>query len=297
MDLSRYEWFKDGPDFMYGVSERGFVYCIGYKGKINMLLSKSVDSGWSHASLDEVKQYIEKERLKTDIPDIEWQDLELFEKNPDTFYGVDKKGNLYAIGDEGQLILLPAESADISWSYASISEVKQYIEIQKKLKLERSKKKQKGSPKNLKKKPEILPPDINGFTTYYERISHGLELTNIMFTETRIIITDSTDYFDSDSERNEYYIIEPNNYLELINKLENEYKPVSVKNLSSETRTYYNLFKNENLKKLFLLALSIIGYDKNIKHETEKYMRGDELIKLLCGDAIKFKKEYYSKGL
>jgi len=117
-----------------------------------------------------------------------------------------------------------------------------------------------------------------------------------MFTETRIIITDSTDYFDSDSERDEYYIIEPDSYLELLNKLEKEYKPIPVKNLSSETRTYYNFFKNENLKKIFLLTLSIIGYDKNIKNETEKYMRGDELIKLLCGDAIKFKKEYYSKG-
>jgi len=158
-----------------------------------------------------------------------------------------------------------------------------------------NKKKQKDDLKK-KKKPEILSPDINGFTTYFERIGHGLELTNIMFTETRIIITDSTDYFDSYSERNEYYIIEPDNYLELINKLEKEYKPIKIKDLSPETKIYFKYFKNESLKKIFLLTLSLIGYDKNIKDETERYMRGEKLIGLLCGDVIKYKREYYSKG-
>jgi hypothetical protein len=228
---------------------------------------------------------------------MELSDLELFERTPDSYYGKDKDGNEYGIGPSGKLT--PVEKGSIwpNWYHASIEEVKQYIEIQKKLELERSQKKQKSSPKKNKKKPEILPPDISGFTTYFERISHGLVLTNIMFTETRIIITDSTDYFDSDSERDEYYIIEPDSYLELIKKLEKEYKPIPVKNLSPETRTYYNFFKNETLKKIFLLTLSIIGYDRNIKDETEKYMRGDEIIKLLCGDKIKFKQEYYSKGL
>jgi len=227
---------------------------------------------------------------------MELSDLELFEKNPDNFFGKDKDGNEYGIFSDGDIKPVKKGTIEPNWYHASIEEVKQYIEIQKKLELEMSKKKQNGSPKKIKKKPEILPPDISGFTTYFERISHGLVLTDIMFTETRIIITDSTDYFDSDSERDEYYIIEPDSYLELIKKLENEYKPFSVKNLSPETRTYYNFFKNETLKKIFLLTLSIIGYDKNIKDETEKYMRGDELIKLLCGDKIKFKKEYYSKG-
>ena len=221
-------------------------------------------------------------------------DLELFEKSPEFFYCRDKDGNEYSITSEGKLY--PVEKGTISpyWYYASISEIKQYIEFQKNLELERSEKKQENS--TPKKEPEVYPPNIEGFTTYFKRISHGLELTNIMFTETGITITDSTDYFDCDSERNEYYTIESNNYLELINKLEKEYKPISVKNLSSKTRIYYNYFKNKNLKKLFRLILSIIGYDKNIKDETEKYMRGDRIIKLLCGDDIKYKKEYYSKG-
>ena len=234
-------------------------------------------------------------------PNMKLEDLTWWEHTPESFFGEDEDGNVYGISRKtGEIVPTPDVTIDLMWPGANMKEVEQFIAKVKEnaqKELERSKKKQKGSPKNSKKKPEILSPDIEGFTTYYERISHGLVLTDIMFTETRIIITDSTDYFDSDSERNEYYIIEPNNYLELINKLENEYKPISVKNLSSETRTYYNLFKNENLKKVFLLVLSIIGYDKNIKHETEKYMRGDELVKLLCGDAIKFKKEYYSKGL
>jgi len=41
------------------------------------------------------------------------------------------------------------------------------------------------------------------------------------------------------------------------------------------------------------LILSLIGYDKNVKDEDENYMRGEKLINLLCGDIIKYKKEYY----
>jgi len=117
-----------------------------------------------------------------------------------------------------------------------------------------------------------------------------------MFTEKRIIITESEDDFDCSSmERNEYYIIEPDNYLNLINKLEKEYKPMPIRKLSSNTNKYYELFKNDNLKKIFLLFLSLIGYDKKVKEENEKYMEAEKLINLLCGDEIKYKKEYYIK--
>jgi len=36
-------------------------------------------------------------------------------------------------------------------------------------------------------------------------------------------------------------------------------------------------------------------YNKDIKDETQKYIRGKELINKLCSDEIKYKKEYYIK--
>jgi len=146
------------------------------------------------------------------------------------------------------------------------------------------------------KKPEILSPEIKGFTTYYSYSNRVLDLTSIMFTEERIIITESEDDFDCSSmERNEYYIIEPDNYLKLISKLEKEYKPMPTNELSSNTKKYYELFKNDNLKKIFLLFLSLISYDKNVKERDEKYMGAEKLISLLCGDEINYKKDYYVK--
>jgi len=68
-----------------------------------------------------------------------------------------------------------------------------------------------------------------------------------------------------------------------------------INKLSSNTKKYYNLFKNDNLKKIFLLFLSLIGYDKNVKEKDENYMEAEKLINLLCGEEIKYKKEYYIK--
>jgi len=224
-------------------------------------------------------------------------DFELFEKTPEFYYAKDKDSNEYCVMSDGKLNPVEKGTIHLNWYYASIGEIKQYIELKRKFKLESAKKIKNVSYNNVKSAPKILPPDIDGFTTYFERINHGLELTDIMFKETNIIITDSTDYFDDDSERNEYYIIEANNYLELISKLEKEYKPISIEDLNPDTKTYFDYFINNNLKKIFLLVLSVIGYDKNIKDEYQKYIRGDKLINLLCGDVIKYKKNYYSKGM
>jgi hypothetical protein len=134
------------------------------------------------------------------------------------------------------------------------------------------------------------------FTVYYEKIDHGLELTQIIFSEKYIMIIDSTDHFDDDSEWEEYYTIEPNNFLKLISRLEKNYESFLVENLSFETKSYFESIETSDIKKIFLLFLSLIGYDKNIKHKNEKYIRGNDLIKIFCGDDIKYKRDIYSKG-
>jgi len=151
---------------------------------------------------------------------MDWKDLDLYERTPESYYGVDKDGNVYGIGHTGNIKLLPGETINGYWYHASIGEVEQYMERQTKY-LEEQEKLIKKNSKKKKKKPEILSPEINGFTTYYSYGNRVLNLTKIMFTEERIIITESEDDFDCSSmERNEYYIIEPDNFLNLINKLE-----------------------------------------------------------------------------
>jgi hypothetical protein len=62
MELSDLEWFENGPDFMYGVDKEGKVYGLRNNGELRLIPGKSADLSWNYASLDEVKQYIERRK-------------------------------------------------------------------------------------------------------------------------------------------------------------------------------------------------------------------------------------------
>jgi len=62
---------------------------------------------------------------------MKWQDLELYERTPDDYYGKDKEGNEYGIFASGNI--QPVEKGTIKphWNYATIKEVESYIQVQK----------------------------------------------------------------------------------------------------------------------------------------------------------------------
>jgi len=320
MKLSKLTIYEFTPNSFFGKDKKGNEYKICSGGEIRKIEKGSIRPECSVVSLDEVKLWINGKRLKSNKSlGLNVKDLKWWEMSDEYYCGTEKdkeyKGygdfNVYAIDwHSGEIVLRPDINFNPMWFGADERLVEEELakakEYAKTAHLKKPKEKvniiknifKKISNKIIKYKNQhkIRSPEKDGFITYYSCSNRVLYLTEIMFTEERIIITESEDDFDCSSmERNEYYIIEPDNYLNLLNKLEKEYKPMPIRKLSSNTKKYYQLFKNDDLKKIFLLFLSLIGYDKNVKEDAEKYMEGEELIKLLCGDEIKFKKEYYIK--
>ena len=321
MKLSQLTIFELTPNNFFGKDKKGNEYKIGAGGEFWELEKRDICSKGKVVPLEEVKLWIKGQRPKNyESLGLEVKDLKWWEMSDDYYCGTrkdkeikgyDKDFKVYTISRYiGEIVLDPTISFDPMWFGADerlvekkLAEAKEYaktahignprekVNIFKKII-------NKIRYKIIKKKNKqvIRSPEEEGFTTYYSFSNRVLNLTEIMFTKKRIIITESEDDFDCSSmERNEYYIIEPDNYLKLINKLEKNYKPMPIRKLSSNTTKYYELFKDDNLKKIFLLFLSLIGYDKKVKEENEKYMEAEKLINLLCGDEIKYKKEYYIK--
>lgn len=323
MKLSKLMIYEFTPNRFFGKDKKGNEYEICPGGEICKIEKGSIRQECSIVLLEEVMLWINGQRLKSnkslglEVKDLKWWEMSderycATEKDKE-YKGYGKDFNVYAIDwRSGEIVLRPDINFDPMWFGADerlvekeLEKAKEYaktahfkkpkkkVNIFKKIFYKIYYKLLKNKNKNQQK---IRSPEKDGFITYYSCSNRVLYLTEIMFTEKSIIITESEDDFDCNSmERNEYYIIEPDNYSILINKLEKEYKPMPISKLSSNTKKYYHLFKNDDLKKIFLLFLSLIGYDKKVKEDTEKYMEGEELIKLLCGDEIKYKKEYYIK--
>jgi hypothetical protein len=103
------------------------------------------------------------------------------------------------------------------------------------------------------------------------------------------MLVDSDDYWDDDSEWEEYYEIQEKDYPKVIENVQKEFSPFSIEQLDDEAKKVYESIDNETLKQIFLFILSIINsYGGGI--------RGEEMIKILCGDNIEVKKQIYSKG-
>lgn len=126
------KWWEHSPDDFFGQDKEGNVYCIDSEtGEIVPTPNVSIDIMWPGANKREVEQYIEK--LKTQKMEINLSDYEWYEDGPDFIYAIDKKGNVYGLGNDGELALLPNRTPDSSygWSHTEHSFVKQYIERKK----------------------------------------------------------------------------------------------------------------------------------------------------------------------
>jgi hypothetical protein len=110
------------------------------------------------------------------------------------------------------------------------------------------------------------------------------------------MIIDSDDYYDDDGYWEEYFTISSNNFELIINRLENNYKPVKAFNLDNQMISKLDSLKTINAKFMFLYILAINKYKKYLSEEENKNYRGKELIKILCGDDIEYGHDIYSKG-
>jgi len=64
INLSDYEWFDNGPDFIYARDKKGNEFALGNGGKLWGVPKGSIWPNFAYASLEEVEQYIERERHK-----------------------------------------------------------------------------------------------------------------------------------------------------------------------------------------------------------------------------------------
>jgi hypothetical protein len=139
------------------------------------------------------------------------------------------------------------------------------------------------------------------YILYFENLVHELKLTEIKFSDNGIMIVDTDDYYatsedEEDGYWEEYYSIEGYQFDDIINRLENNYKPIRASDLDLQTISKLEQLKNNNAKFIFLYILSINKYQKNIAEKENKNIRGKELINILCGKDIEYKYYTYSKG-
>jgi len=64
INLSDYEWFENGPDFIYAKDKKGNEYALGKGGKLFDIPKGSIYPNFSYTEHSFVKQYIERERQK-----------------------------------------------------------------------------------------------------------------------------------------------------------------------------------------------------------------------------------------
>jgi len=129
-----------------------------------------------------------------------------------------------------------------------------------------------------------------------EKLDHGLQLTVLQCSKNELMIIDSTDYFDDDSEWDEYYTLVCDVFPEIINRLGQNYKPVDINKLESEEAEFYNSLENDLLKIIFLYILSINEKKPSERKIEKDGLLGSDLINILCGTDIKYKQNIWSKG-
>jgi len=135
-----------------------------------------------------------------------------------------------------------------------------------------------------------------GYILRKEKIDHGLKLTEIQCSKGEMMIIDSTDYYDDDSEWDEYYTINSDVFLEIINKLEKTFIPVNINEFTSKENEFYDSLENDLFKKLFLYILSINKKKKQEENIEKDGLFGSVIIEILCGTDIKYKRDIWSKG-
>jgi hypothetical protein len=92
------------------------------------------------------------------------------------------------------------------------------------------------------------------YILYYEEVSHGLKLTEIKLSDTGIMIIDTDDYYaigedDEDGYYEEYYSIESYQFESIINKLEENYKPIYAIDLDLQTTAKFDQLKTAHNKR------------------------------------------------
>jgi hypothetical protein len=127
------------------------------------------------------------------------------------------------------------------------------------------------------------------YTLYKEKVPHGLKLSQIHFNANSFMVVDSDDYYDDDSEWEEYYNVEEKDYKNILENVKEQFVPYTITSSDDEISEIYNSIENENLKLIFLYILSI-------KNQYNNQKRGEQLIQILCGETVEYKKQIYSKG-
>jgi len=122
-----------------------------------------------------------------------------------------------------------------------------------------------------------------GYILRKEKLYHGLKLTEIQCSKDEMMIIDSTDYYDDDSEWDEYYTINSDVFLEIINKLGKTLIPMNINEFTSKENEFYNSLENDLFKKLFLYILSINKKKMPEENIDKDGLYGSDLIKILCG--------------
>ena len=105
----------------------------------------------------------------------------------------------------------------------------------------------------------------------------------------RIMITDMTDYLDIDGCYEEYYIIKPEYFQKLLDKLSSSFTSNVIVGIEDEAKAVYDSLENDLLKLLFLHIHYLAKHGK-------KKIHGLELVEKICGSDIPFEKTIYSKG-
>jgi hypothetical protein len=93
------------------------------------------------------------------------------------------------------------------------------------------------------------------YTIYEEKVPHGLKLSQIHFNANSFMVVDSDDYYDDDSEWEEYYNIEEIDYKNILENVKEQFVPYTITLSDAEISEIYNSIENENLKLIFLYIL------------------------------------------
>jgi hypothetical protein len=124
-----------------------------------------------------------------------------------------------------------------------------------------------------------------------EKIYKGFKQTIISFDENSIRIVYTTDYYDTDGYWEEYYSLDENALIKVLDRCGRAYELFELfllQDLDPETVRTYNSIESENCKLVFLYIMII-----KIKHPK---IHGGDLIYFLCGKEIKYEFHIYSKG-
>ena len=127
------------------------------------------------------------------------------------------------------------------------------------------------------------------YSLYGENQSKTFYASSLYVEKERVMITDTQDYLDTDGCWEEYFIIKPELFQKLLDKLSSLYKPSTVEELDNNAKAVYDSLEDDTLKMLFLHIHHLAKCGPNRFH-------GLELVEKICGSDIPFEKSVYSKG-